>query len=216
MIKALIFDLDGVIVDTARFHFQSWKQLSAELNFSIPDSLDEDLKGLGRMESLDKVLAYRPVPTTDQEKVQLAKHKNDMYLENISHLTDGDTLPGVIPFLEKAKEAGLLLGIGSGSRNARPILERLGISSMFNAVCDGTDITRSKPDPQVFNCALESLGVDSSEAIVFEDATSGVEAAIKAGVFVIGLGDPAVLGNANVVLPSLIDQDPAGIIKLVG
>ena len=120
-IKAFIFDLDGVIVDTAIYHFQSWKQLAAMRNFQIPESLHEDLKGLGRMESLEKVLVYYDGEVSDVEKVELARIKNDMYLENISHISEGDTLPGVGAFLSRAKELGLKLAIGSGSKNARPI-----------------------------------------------------------------------------------------------
>ena len=187
-IKALIFDLDGVIVDTARFHFSSWLVLAEEMGFDIPQSLDEDLKGLGRMESLQKVLKYRDADTPEQEWPKLAERKNDLYLSNISHLSTGDTLPGVIAFLEDARAQGFLLAIGSGSKNARPILKRLGITDMFSVICDGTDTQRSKPDPQVFQCACHGLGVSPDEAIVFEDAVSGIDAALSCGTHVVGIG----------------------------
>jgi beta-phosphoglucomutase len=202
-IKALIFDLDGVIVDTARFHFTSWQVLSEEMGFDIPLSLDEDLKGLGRIESLQKVLKHRGVDTPKEEWRELAKRKNDLYLAAISHLSTGDTLPGVIEFLKDARAQGMLLAVGSGSKNARPILARLGITDMFNCICDGTDTQRSKPDPEVFQCACRELGVVPDEAIVFEDAVSGIDAALSCGTRVVGIGGPEVLGKAELVLPSL-------------
>lgn len=202
-IRGFIFDLDGVIVDTAHHHFLSWRQLSAQMGFEIPDSLDHDLKGLGRMESLEKVLAFRNVDTPKSEWADLAARKNVMYLEEISHLSDGDTLPGVIEFLESARNHGLALAIGSGSKNARPILTTLGISDRFNAICDGTDISRSKPDPEVFQCACTKLGISPSEAVVFEDARSGVEAARTLGAYVVGIGHKDQLGDAHLILPSL-------------
>jgi len=215
-IEAFIFDLDGVIVDTAVYHFDSWKQLAALHNFEIPESLHEDLKGLGRMESLDKVLVYKNGDTSQKEMVELARVKNDMYLDNISHISEGDTLPGVIEFLQKAKSAGLKLAVGSGSKNARPILKRLGITGMFDAICDGTDITMSKPDPEIFQCACKAVSVEPSRAIVFEDATSGVEAAKACGTYTVGLGDPEILNKADIVLDSLIDVEPNDVIKQLG
>ena len=201
-IAAFIFDLDGVIVDTARFHFDSWRTIAGELGFEIPDSLDEDLKGLGRMESLEIVLGYHPSPD-GLDKTALAARKNEIYLENISHLSSGDTLPGVIPFLEAARNRGLLLAVGSGSKNARPILARLGIAGMFNAVCDGTDTTRSKPDPEVFQCAAARLGVAIQDCIVFEDAVSGIQAARGAGAHVVGVGNQDTLSTADFVIPGI-------------
>jgi beta-phosphoglucomutase len=212
-IQAFIFDLDGVIVDTAIYHFQSWKQLAARHHFEIPDSLAEDLKGLGRMESLDKVLVYRDAETSSEEKIEMARDKNDMYLENISHISHGDTLPGVDTFLSQAKADGLKLAIGSGSKNARPILERLGITDMFDAICDGTNISRSKPDPEIFQCACKSLKVDPQNAVVFEDATSGIQAARSCGTLTVGIGDPGILGDAHIVMPSLNNVSPADILK---
>ena len=211
-ITAFIFDLDGVIVDTARFHFASWRSLATDLGFEIPDSLDEELKGLGRMESLEVILKYHPSPQ-NLDRVALAARKNEMYLENISHLSSGDTLPGVIPFLEAAKERGLRLAIGSGSKNARPILARLGIADMFEAICDGTDISRSKPDPEVFQCAAASLGKQPDECVVFEDAASGIQAAKSAGAYVIGVGKPEMLTEADHVIPALGETNPDDILS---
>ncbi len=202
-IRALIFDLDGVIVDTTRFHFASWVKLAQELGFEIPASLDEELKGLGRLESLQKVLNYRAEITPQEDWQAMASRKNDLYLANISHLSYGDALPGVIEFLEDARANGMLLAIGSGSKNARSILSRLGITGMFNYICDGTDTKRSKPDPEVFQCACSGIGVSPGEAIVFEDAVSGVEAALRCGTRVVGIGKADILTKAELVLTSL-------------
>ena len=199
--KAFIFDLDGVIVDTARYHFLSWRQLATQMNFEIPDSLDEDLKGLGRMESLDKVLAFYSGSVTDEEKTELARRKNDMYLDNISHISPGDTLPGVEEFIRTARERGIKTSLGSGSKNAKAIIARLGIEDLFDAMCDGTDISRSKPDPQIFQCACAALGVEPSDAVVFEDATSGIEAAKRCGTATVGVGDESILGDADTNIP---------------
>jgi beta-phosphoglucomutase len=202
-IKALIFDLDGVIVDTTQFHFNSWVALAKEMGFEIPQSLDEELKGLGRIESLQKVLEHRDTDTPRADWPRLAARKNELYLSNISHLSAGDTLPGLIEFLKDARAHGMLLAIGSGSKNARPILARLEITDMFNIICDGTDTGRSKPDPEVFQCACRELGVSPGEAIVFEDAVSGIEAALSCGTRVVGIGESSVLNRADLVLPSL-------------
>ena len=139
-----------------------------------------------------------------------------MYLDNISHISDGDTLPGVGEFLRKAKKAGLKLAIGSGSKNARPILMRLGITEMFDAICDGTNIARSKPDPEIFQCACRSLGVSPADAVVFEDATSGIEAARSCGTLTVGIGDPEILNEADIVMPSLNGVEPEDVLKQLG
>jgi len=205
MLKAFIFDLDGVIVDTARFHYYSWVELTQELGFEIPASLAEDVKGLGRMESLELVLKHSPIDYDDEQKKELAAKKNAIYLNLISHIGAGDTLPGVDQFLDTARKGDLMLAVGSGSKNARPILHRLGITDKFNEICDGTDTKRSKPDPEVFQCAMSKLRVEPSETVVFEDAVSGVQAAKTSGAFCVGIGDPEVLGKADVVYSSFDD-----------
>ena len=199
--KAFVFDLDGVIVDTAKYHFLSWRELAKELGFEIPDSLNEDLKGLGRMESLEKVLKYHSGNPTDQDLVDWAHRKNEIYLDNISHIGPGDSLPGVIEFLQDCRDSGLKTALGSGSKNARAILVRLELTHMFSAVCDGNDISRSKPDPEIFQCACAAIEMDPADVVVFEDATSGLEAARRCGTATVGVGDPDVLGAADHVIP---------------
>lgn len=200
-IQAFIFDLDGVIVDTARYHFESWKQLAHELGFEIPDSLNEELKGLGRMESLDKVLAYGNGQVSDDKKEEYAARKNNIYLDNISHIAPGDTLPGVLEFLADTRRHGIRIALGSGSKNAGSIIERLQLTDTFDAVCDGNDISRSKPDPEIFQCACRALNVSPEHAIVFEDAAAGIEAAKHCGTVTVGIGDPENLENADHVIP---------------
>ena len=213
--EAFIFDLDGVIVDTAKYHFLSWRTLAGMLGFEIPDSLNEDLKGLGRMESLDMVLKFSPVEVADDEKTQLAAKKNDIYLDNISHISPGDTLPGVIPFLTKARELGIKIALGSGSRNAGAIIQRLEIQGLFDAICDGNDITMSKPDPEIFDCACKALGVSPANAIVFEDATSGIQAAQSCGTATVGVGSRENLPDADYVIPGFVNVTVESILEAV-
>jgi beta-phosphoglucomutase len=200
-IKAFIFDLDGVIVDTAGYHFQSWKTFAANHGFDIPEVLNKKLKGLSRMVALDGVLAFAPKEFREQgDKVAMAKEKNDLYLEHLTALSDAEILPGMVRFLEEARSLGLKLAVGSGSKNATSILARLGITPMFDAVRDGNHIERSKPDPQVFELACEQLGVSPAEAVVFEDAEVGIDAAIAGGMFPVGVGDPEHLPHARIII----------------
>jgi len=200
-IKALIFDLDGVIVDTAKYHFQSWKEFASNHEFDIPDALNSRLKGVSRMEALDEVLRFAPEELRSTgDYAALAKEKNDIYLHHLTDLSHDEILPGVQRFLIEAREMGLKLGLGSGSKNAANILQRLEVSHLFDAICDGNDIQNSKPDPQVFLIACKRLGVEPQHAVVFEDAEVGIEAAINGGMMPVGVGDPAHLPGAPVVI----------------
>jgi beta-phosphoglucomutase len=200
-ITAFIFDLDGVIVDTAGYHFQSWKTFAANHGFDIPEALNKKLKGLSRMEALDEVLAFADADFRDNgDRDAMAKEKNDLYLEHLTALSDAEILPGMVRFLEEARSLGLKLAVGSGSKNATSILARLGITPMFDAVCDGNYIDRSQPDPQVFELACEKMAVQPAEAVVFEDAEVGIDAAIAGGMFPVGVGDPEHLPHARIVI----------------
>jgi len=200
-ITAFIFDLDGVLCDTAGYHFQSWRTFAANHGFEIPDILNKKLKGLSRMEALDEVLAFAPdVYRENGDKAAMAKEKNDLYLEHLKELSDAEILPGVCRFLEEARAVGLKLAVGSGSKNATRILERLGITGMFDAVCDGNHIERSKPDPEIFLLACKNLSLQPSEAVVFEDAEVGIDAAIAGGMFPVGVGDPEHLPHARIII----------------
>jgi beta-phosphoglucomutase len=200
-IKALVFDLDGVIVDTAKYHFQSWREFAHNHGFDIPDRLNSRLKGLSRMEALEEVLQFAPPSLHSNGSAEaFAKEKNDIYLHHLTDLSHDEILPGVERFLREARAMGLKLALGSGSKNASSILQRLEVTHLFDVICDGNDIQRSKPDPQVFLLACEKLGVDPKNAVVFEDAEVGIEAAINGGMLPVGVGDPAQLPLAALVI----------------
>jgi beta-phosphoglucomutase len=202
-IKAFLFDLDGVIVDTAIYHYQAWKRLANELGFDISEEFNERLKGVSRTDSLDIILAHGGLTLPDEEKVKLATQKNEWYLTLVSRMTSDDILPGVANFFSQVRKAGLQTALGSVSKNAPLILERIGMSEAFEAIIDGTKISRGKPDPEVFTKGAAELGVRPAECVVFEDALAGVEAGKRGGMFVVGLGSPDILTQADLVVPSL-------------
>ena len=201
MIKGCIFDLDGVIVDTARYHFQAWRRLANELGFDFTEAENEKLKGVSRVESLKLILSWGGVEKSPEEQVELAARKNDWYLELISNMTPDEILPGVKEFLEELKSRNIKIALGSASKNAPAILDRVGLTDYFDAIIDGTKTTRSKPDPQVFLLGAEALGLHPAETVVFEDAEKGIEAALNGGFLAVGVGDPATLGSAHLVIP---------------
>lgn len=198
---ACIFDLDGVIVDTATYHYKAWKRLANLLGFDFTHEQNEQLKGISRMDSLDLVLGWGNIQKSDSEKLQLAQQKNAWYLEFIGQMKADEILPGVRQFIEELKAAGIRIALGSASKNSAEILERTGISDFFDVIVDGNSVTRSKPDPEVFSRGAELLGLAPERCVVIEDAAAGIEAAHRAGMKVIGIGDPEVLKNADLVLP---------------
>jgi beta-phosphoglucomutase len=201
-IKAIIFDLDGVIVDTAIFHFQAWKKLANTMGFDLTEAQNEQLKGISRLESLDILLEIgKTDAVSNEEKQQLATRKNEWYRENILKMTPQDILPGVKNFLEELKKADYKIAIGSSSKNAGTILKRIGMKDFIDAVVDGTKITRSKPDPEVFLKGAQELNIPPEQCLVFEDAESGIEAAKNAGMKTIGVGKPENLPKADKVIP---------------
>ncbi|GAB2563225.1 beta-phosphoglucomutase [Spirosoma aerophilum] len=202
-IKAFLFDLDGVIVDTAIYHYQAWKRLANELGFDISEEFNEGLKGVSRTDSLDLILAHGGLSLPDDKKAELAAKKNDWYLELVSRMTSDDILPGVATFFSQVRKAGLKTALGSVSKNAPLILERIGMTDAFDAIIDGTKISKGKPDPEVFTKGADELGVRPDECVVFEDAVAGVEAGKRGGMFVVGLGSPETLAHADLVAPSL-------------
>ena len=206
MIKACIFDLDGVLVDTAKYHFQSWKKLTAQLGFTIEDSIEERLKGVSRMDSLNIILNEGGYNASEEEKIALAKQKNDWYLESITDMNSDEVLNGVIDFLENLKENGVKMAVGSASKNAKPIIEKVGIGKYFETIVDGNMVSKTKPDPEVFLNAASDLDVDPSEAIVFEDSFKGIEASNTGGFYSVGIGLDENLSNAKVVIPNFIGQ----------
>ncbi|MBZ9687695.1 beta-phosphoglucomutase [Clostridium estertheticum] len=205
-IKAVIFDLDGVLVDTAKYHYLAWKRLAQELNieFSLQDN--ERLKGVSRMQSLNIILEIGNITLDNNIKIELAQKKNIWYVEYISNLTPKDILPGVIGFLESIKADSIKVALGSASKNSMLILDKLNLTNYFDAIIDGTKVSKAKPDPEVFLKGAEALKVLPSECIVFEDAEAGVEAAINAGMYCIGIGSENILKKAHLVVSGFTDM----------
>lgn len=200
-IKACIFDLDGVIVDTAKYHYLAWKRLANEMGFDFTEEDNEQLKGVSRVRSLEILLELGGVEKTAEEQKVLATKKNDWYVEDIVKLAPEEILPGVSNFLEELKGKGIKIALGSASKNAKLILDGLNLTSYFDAIIDGTSVSKAKPDPEVFTKGAEALGLKPEECVVFEDAQAGVEAAKNGGMSCIGIGTEENLKGANFVMP---------------
>ncbi len=203
MIEACIFDLDGVIVDTAKFHFEAWNKLARKLGFEISLEQNENLKGIGRMESLEYILSIGGVYLNTDEKLKIAAVKNSWYVDLVSNMQQSDLLPGVLNLFRELKSANIKIGLGSASKNARRILHSTNIYDYFDVIIDGTDTTKSKPDPQVFLLGAKKLGIDPDKIVVFEDAKKGLEAAIAGGFKTIGVGEENTLSAADKVIAGL-------------
>ncbi|RRJ63569.1 beta-phosphoglucomutase [Paenibacillus oralis] len=204
-IKACLFDLDGVLVDTAKYHFLAWKRLAAELGFEFTAQDNEKLKGVSRMASLDILLKVGGLELEDGVKRELAERKNGWYVEYISKMDAAEILPGALGFLKQCRELGLKTALGSASKNAPIILRNTGLAPYFDVIIDGTRTSSAKPDPEVFLLGAEELGVPPEACVVFEDAEAGIEAARRAGMRCVGIGSPDTLGAADLVVPSLGD-----------
>ncbi len=198
--SACIFDMDGVIVDTAKHHFVAWQRLAEELGIPFTHEDNEGLKGLSRVDSLEVILSKGNLVLDSQTKLQLMDKKNAHYLELIATMSPEELLPGVADFVADLQRSGLRIALGSSSKNAPQILELIGLKPAFEAVIDGNHITLSKPDPEVFLMGAQALGLEPSACLVFEDAVAGVQAARSGGFPVIGVGDPAILGEADAVI----------------
>jgi beta-phosphoglucomutase len=200
LIKAVIFDLDGVIVDTAHYHYLAWKKLAGQLGIELTIEDNERLKGVSRMDSLDIILQLGNITLSEVEKETFATRKNAWFLEYVEQMTPRDIFPGVKELILELKERGIRVGLASSSKNAARVLALLGISDLFDVVVDGTMIKNSKPDPEIFLLAATKLGLSVDECIVFEDAEAGVGAAVGAGMKCVGVGDVSQLGKADVVI----------------
>ncbi|WP_298732465.1 beta-phosphoglucomutase [uncultured Chitinophaga sp.] len=203
MIQACIFDLDGVIVDTAVYHYLAWKRLANELGFDFTEAQNERLKGISRMRSLELILEWGGIRKTAAEQEVLATRKNEWYVEMISHMTPQEILPGAKAFLEAARNAGLKTALGSASKNSSAILERTKLLPLFDAIVDGNTVTASKPDPEVFLKGAAALGIAPADCVVFEDAIAGITAARAAGMKAVGIGQQETLTGADMVVPGL-------------
>ncbi|MGB9740116.1 MAG: beta-phosphoglucomutase [Chloroflexus aggregans] len=200
-IKGFIFDLDGVLTDTAEYHYQAWKRLADELGIPFTREENEALRGIPRRESLLMLLKGRTYPEATLNA--LMERKNRYYLEYIRAISPRDLLPGARELLHEIRATGLKAALGSASKNAREVIERLGIADLFDAIADGYSVTRQKPAPDLFLHAAALLGLPPTECVVVEDATAGVEAALAGGFTVIGIGPHERVGRAHLVLPSL-------------
>jgi len=212
--KACIFDLDGVIVDTAKYHFLAWKRLTDDLGIIFTEEDNERLKGVSRMASLDIILEIGGKKLAVSEKNDLADLKNKWYVERIARMTPDEILPGTLEFINELKRNSIKIALGSASRNTPMILERIGINNVFDAVADGNNVHKAKPDPEVFFKAAGMLGVEAARCAVFEDALAGVEAALNAGMICIGIGDRRILKNAHMVVGGLYEMDLDKLIVL--
>lgn len=206
-IKACLFDLDGVIVDTAKYHFIAWKEMASELGFDFTVEENELLKGVSRMRSLDILLEIGKITKTEEEKQLLAEKKNQRYLDYVKQMNEEEILPGVTRFLDDLRSNGIQIALGSASKNAPLILERIHLKEKFDVIVDGNSVSKAKPDPEVFLKAAELLNVNPNECLVFEDAQAGIEAALNGGMKVIGVGSSDLLSLADHYIPGFKKLD---------
>lgn len=215
-VRAILFDLDGVLTDTAELHFQSWLRLAQELRIPFDRERNHALRGLGRRESLAVLLGSRAAEFSESQQVDFAARKNADYLERVARMTPADLLPGARELVAAARRAGFRAAVASSSRNAHVVLERLGIASQFDAIVDGNDAPRSKPDPQVFLLAAQRVKALPHNCVVIEDAESGVAAALAAGMRVVAVGVAAQLApDAHLRCDSLLELAPAALTALL-
>jgi beta-phosphoglucomutase len=214
VIKAAIFDLDGVIVDTAHYHFVAWQRLASELGISFTAEDNERLKGVSRMRSLEIILEIGGVQKSEAEKETLATRKNGWFVDYIKGVRPDEIFPGVKPLIEALRAQGVKVALASSSKNARMVLQNLQIENLFDGYVDGTMITHSKPHPEIFLKAAQQLNVTPAECVVFEDAEAGVEAALAAGMKCVGVGTPENVGRAHRVVRSTGDFPASDIQKI--
>lgn len=214
MIKACIFDLDGVLVDTAHYHFLAWKRLAKEYDYELTEEINEQLKGVSRMKSLEIVMKLANVSLTDQKKQALADRKNEWFTEYAHKMKPEELYPGVKELFSKLRKDKIRIALASSSKNAQTILSILSIQYEFEAVVDGNMIVHSKPDPEIFLLAAKKLSLNPADCIVFEDAEAGVEAALAAGMKCVGVGSQTQLKKANQVVKSIEDFNYPDLQKL--
>jgi beta-phosphoglucomutase len=200
VIRACIFDLDGVIVDTAHYHYLAWKRLANELGIDLTAEHNEKLKGVSRMESLDIILDLGRIELEFDQKLDLTEKKNSWFVEYINEIKPDEIFPGVRSLLQSLRENRLKVALASSSRNAKRVIQLLDIEDEFDVLVDGTMTAKSKPDPEIFLLAAQLLGIPPSECLVFEDAAAGVEAAKRAGMRCVGIGLEDNLKNADIVI----------------
>jgi len=213
--KGFIFDLDGVIVDTAHFHFKAWKKTADEIGFNLTEELNEKLKGVSRVASLQKILEWADVSISQEQFEKITYEKNEDYLSYVRKMTKADILPGVYDFIENLKQRGYPIGLGSASKNAMHILERVELLKMFDVIVDGNSVTKAKPDPEVFLNAAKLLNIQPQDCIVFEDSEAGIQAANIAKMTSIGIGNPTILFEAKYCFKDFTEINSEILSKLI-
>lgn len=211
--KACLFDLDGVLVDTAIYHYQAWKNLGSKFGYVLTEEQNEQLKGVSRVESLNRILGWANYVATEEQISAWLIEKNDNYLELISNMNPSEILPGVLDFLQQLKKTGYKIALGSASKNAEIILAKTGLTDWFDLIIDGNKVSKSKPDPEVFLKGAMGLGVDPEECIVFEDAQAGIEAAKAGKMRAIGIGEAEMLKQADKVIPSFVGVEASELLQ---
>lgn len=215
MTKAFIFDLDGVIVDTAKYHYLAWKKIASGLGIEFTHEHNELLKGVSRVRSLDIILELGKVEASQEDKDKWLIQKNEDYLSYLVDMDQNEILPGVLPVLQFLKEKNQPIALGSASKNARPILEKTGILHYFDAIVDGNDVSNAKPDPEVFLIAAKLLKTEPANAIVFEDSVAGIQAANIGNMVSIGIGEKSILEEAQYTFKDFTQIDKSFIEQLI-
>ena len=213
--KGFIFDLDGVIVDTAKYHFLAWQKLAKSIGIDFSHEQNEQLKGVSRVKSLEKILAWGNKTISEDKFNALMASKNDDYLSFIAKMNHDEILPDVPKVLNYLKTQNQPISLGSASKNARQILEKVDLLKQFDAIVDGNDVSKAKPDPEVFLIAAKALNIKPEDCIVFEDSVAGVQAANTANMISIGIGEENVLHEADYVFSNFTEIDTAFIDKLI-
>ncbi|RAR50303.1 beta-phosphoglucomutase [Flavobacterium lacus] len=205
--KCFIFDLDGVIVDTAKYHYLAWQKIAQQLGIEFTPEHNEELKGVSRVRSLDIILNLGNIEATQEEKNGWLVQKNEDYLSYLVTMDESEILPGVLSVLVYLKENNQKIVLGSASKNARPILEKAKIIEYFDAIVDGNDVSNAKPDPEVFIQGAKKVNFSNEECIVFEDSVAGIQAANLAGMISVGIGEESILHEAQFVFPDFTHID---------
>lgn len=206
-LKAVIFDLDGVIADTARFHYQAWKKLASEIEIDLTYEFNENLKGVGRMESLDLILALTEKDYSNEEKIGLANKKNRYYLEFVNRMTPSDLLPGVVKCFEVIKDNNIKIVLASASKNSLDVIKRLEIKNYFDYVVSSKDILNSKPNPEIFIKAAKGIKVATKNCVGVEDSIAGILAINACNMFSVGIGNKKNLYPADICIKDLTEFD---------
>ncbi len=216
-IKGFVFDLDGVITDSAEYHFLAWQALAEDLGIVIDREFNEQLKGVSRMDSLERILKYgeKDQLFTKQEKEMLTDKKNEHYVSLIKDVTEKDLLPGIADFLLELKNQHMKLALASASKNGPFLLEKLGVKSMFDTIVDPTQLAKGKPDPEIFKKGAEQLGLSVEECVGVEDAPAGITAIKAAGMFSVGIGSKESLSDADYLISSTKELSLEKILAMI-